>query len=195
MRRLVLLVVVLSLACPALAGDETLFPKVLESGYFGGPVGKLTWVNHESAILVGVRGGWIVNHQFVIGGGAYYLIDDVLVEESAIVPVPKLLLAYAGPELEYVGRPTELVHYSLCALIGVGVVNYLDSEGGQAGDVKEDFCFALEPGVNLMLNFTRIFRIGAGISYRYVYGVNLEGLDNKDLRGPCARLTLKFGKF
>jgi hypothetical protein len=194
LRRFVLLAVVLSLAGPALAEDETLFPEVVESGYFGGSVGKITWVNHESAILVGVRGGWIVNHQFVVGGGAYYLIDDVLVEDTGIVPAPELLLAYGGPELEYIGRPAELVHYTLCALIGAGMVDYLDSEGGQVDEVKEDFFFVFEPAVNLMLNFTELFRIGAGVSYRYVYGVNLEGLENRDLRGPCASLTLKFGK-
>ena len=39
------------------------------------------------------------------------------------------------------------------------------------------------------------FRIGTGVSYRFVSGVDLNGLRDKDFSGPAAVVVFKFGKF
>ena len=53
----------------ASAQDEQLVSGKIESGGFGAPVWKITQINGETAMLTGGRGGWIINHTFVIGGG------------------------------------------------------------------------------------------------------------------------------
>jgi hypothetical protein len=49
----------------------------ISNGGFGGPVIKYTQIKNEPAILVGGRGGWIINHTFVIGGGGYGLANQI----------------------------------------------------------------------------------------------------------------------
>ena len=62
-------------------------------------------------------------------------------------------------------------------------------------DYSYDVCFVLEPGVNLILNVNKKFRIGAGVNYRYVNGVDYENLSNSDLSGVTVQIVLKFGDF
>lgn len=52
------------IAIPALAQEETLVAGELESGGFGGSVIKVGSFNGKTGILVGGRGGWIINHTF-----------------------------------------------------------------------------------------------------------------------------------
>jgi hypothetical protein len=37
--------------------------------------------------------------------------------------------------------------------------------------------------------------VGLGVGYRYIDGIQLEGITEKDLNGMYASLTLKFGSF
>jgi len=48
---------------------ETLFAGEVVHGGFGGPVLKASTVNGSPALFVGGRGGWIINHSFILGGG------------------------------------------------------------------------------------------------------------------------------
>ncbi|NIN69246.1 MAG: hypothetical protein GTO63_32105, partial [Anaerolineae bacterium] len=53
---------------------ETLIEGDVRHGGFGGPVVKFTEVNNEFGVLVGGRGGWIINDSFVLGAGGYGLV-------------------------------------------------------------------------------------------------------------------------
>ena len=57
--------------------DQTLTGPYIESGGFGAPVVKMTSMMDEFAVLLGGRGGWILNRTFVLGGGGYGLVNDV----------------------------------------------------------------------------------------------------------------------
>ena len=82
-----------------------------------------------------------------------------------------------------------LVHFSFYTLIGGGGANY--NEEDQNGDTF----FVIEPGVNALFNVTDFFRIGGGVSYRLISGVNLDGVSDTDLSGASVALTFKFGSF
>jgi len=58
-----------------------------------------------------------------------------------------------------------------------------------------DSFFVIEPSVHVNLNVTTFFRIAAGVSYRYVSGLNSTLSTNADLSGPSGVLTFKFGMF
>ena len=172
-----------------------------DTGGFGGPVVKLTTITRQTALMIGGRGGWILDHTFLVGGGVYTLVTDVD-GPTGIYPTLEPLdvdFSWFGLELEHIFKPSELIHYSLYAFVGGGAVRYVKDVGPvstNATQVDEtDLAFVFEPAANAELNVTSWCRITAGVSYRIVAGVTLVGLSNGDFTGPAATLTVKFGNF
>jgi len=173
---------ILATSSVAAAQDETLVSGGLESGGFGAPVVKFSDVGGDFAVFVGGRGGWIINHTFVLGAGGYGLASNI--GESPFVR--EVEFGYGGLELEYINRSDKIFHFSIYTLIGGGGVTSLF-------DVA-DGVFVLEPVVNLMVNVTKWFRVGAGGGYRFVSGAD-QDLSNGDLSAFVGVLTFKFGGF
>lgn len=176
---------------------ESIMNNPVTNGGFGAPVVKFTSINNDFGLLVGGRGGWVVNfhadHAFVIGGGGYGLLTDVEIDAPIFSGEPVYLsFGYGGLEMEYVNRSRNLVHFSVYSLIGAGVADYRDNNI-ESMDGNE--LFVMEPGISLLFNVTDFFRMGGGVSYRYVTGVNMDGVSNSDLSGASAVLTFKFGRF
>ena len=213
MNRLAAFVLVVFIAVPVIAQDEdlvprdeTLFPKEFKSGYFGGPVLKAGKMGEEFALLIGARGGWIINDKAVLGAGVHYLVNSIEVQTTVpdtIAPVDTTFdmeILYGGPEFEYISGSHNLVHYTVSVLVGAGVVRYKDfecavCEDDQDTDVDADVFFIAEPSVNVVVNVTSMFRIGLGVSYRYIHDVELKGVNDKDLRGLSGVLTARVGRF
>lgn len=197
MRQLTLWLFLCLMGTSALAAqnDETLVSGKIESGGFGGIVWKVTEISDETGVIMGARGGWIINHTFVVGGGGYSLVNNI--KPEGISPEKDLLLAmgYGGLEFEYIANSQRLIHYSIYALIGGGSVEYRERDRLFGEAYVSDGFFVAEPGVSFELNVTKSFRVGLGTSYRYINGVNLEGTSNSELQALSANLTLKFGKF
>jgi hypothetical protein len=173
---------------PALAEVETLAGSEgdLEDGGFGGPVLTLTQIDGQFAVLAGGRGGWIINHAFVIGGGGYSTTYDVEVAEGQHT----IDFSYAGLELEYIQDYEKLVHWTVRLLVGGGSAQYNED----SGESDEDL-FVTELAAGAELNVSESVRVCLGAGYRYVGGLDLQGLGDGDLSGPTATLTLKFGEF
>jgi hypothetical protein len=176
--------------------EETLLQQEIESGGFGAPVVRFTDVNDDFGVMVGGRGGWIVNHAFSLGGGGYGLANSI--DAGPAVPDSlELSMGYGGLELEFIGRSDRLVHLTFYTLIGAGGVS-INPEGDDDNgddDGESDAFFVVEPIANVELNITTFFRINAGAGYRFVWNVDTPGLENKDLSGATVSLTFKFGKF
>jgi hypothetical protein len=62
--------------------EETLISGGIDSGGFGALVFKFSGVNDQFAGFAGARGGWIINHQFVVGGGGYGLTSNICLDDS-----------------------------------------------------------------------------------------------------------------
>ncbi len=199
------IVLTLIIICQAFAQEETLISKGnITHGGFGGPVIKYTQIKGEPALLVGGRGGWIINHSFIIGGGGYGLVNNIQSNNYPDIyywpDKPYLNFGYGGLELEYVIQSDRLTHFSVCTLIGAGGISYRKSiwnEDTYSNDWNSpsDAFFVFEPGLNVELNVISFMRINAGFSYRFISGENFDNLKNSDLAGPSAMLTFKFGKF
>lgn len=187
---------------PAIAQERTLFDfDTVDHGGYGAVVAKLTSINNEAAMMVGGRGGWIVNHMVAIGGGGYGLVSSV--HSRVIGPLGErfVQLGYGGLDLEIIVRSDELVHFSVHTLVGGGSVGFRNSMQDDwfgnhyDNNSHSDGFFVAEPGINLDLNVTPWFRASAGVTYRYVGGLSSEILNNVDLRGPSGILSFRFGKF
>ena len=168
--------------------DETLFRGRTRIGGFLGPVIKFSEINDQFAALVGGRAGFIINRALLIGIEGYGLVNEIEVS----TPRNRLLdFGYGGLFLGYVNRSQKLVHLSIHSLIGGGGLHYRPDYY----DDWVDAIFIVEPGADLILNVTRRFRIGLGGSYRFVSGVDLDGLSNDEIGGLSASLVFKFGRF
>ena len=179
----------------ALSAQETLMEGDLRHGGFGAPVVKFTEIDSRFGVLVGGRGGWIINGSVVIGGGGYGLVNVANFEHlmNGAGDPGGLEMGYGGLELGYIHRPDELVHASLGLLIGAGGLVW--NPDGQSGNQADDAFFIAEPELDVVLNATRFFRVAFGVSYRLTQGVQLFGLRDAELSGFAAVLALKFGSF
>ena len=63
MKRFLVTLIVYMVASQAFAQEQTLISGKVESGGFGGPTLKVTKMKGESGLLIGGRGGWIINHK------------------------------------------------------------------------------------------------------------------------------------
>ena len=102
-------------------------------------------------------------------------------------------------ELEYIRNSDKLLHYSLSALLGAGSLGVDEHQNNDDSynehDHHSDTVFVFEPSMNGIVNINPWFRLGAGISYRFVNGANIIDVDSNDVGGPAATLIFKFGKF
>lgn len=207
MKKLINIIILSFLFCfLSFAQEETLVGNgEIVHGGFGGPVIKYTQIKGEPAILIGGRGGWIINHSFVIGGGGYGLVTDIEANNfltfAPLEPKPYLNFGYGGVEFEYIIQSDNLIHFSVYTLIGAGGISYRSSVWDNGDNYwdnwnsSSDAFFVFEPETNVELNVLKFFRINAGVSYRLISGVNFDNLDNNELDGISAALTLKFGSF
>lgn len=195
MKRLAVVLLLCFVALPLLAQEETLISGDIESGGFGGPVVKYGSVNGEGGIFVGGRGGWIINHTLILGGGGYGLANNVKAKVLSPTGQRYLNFGYGGVELEYVAQSDKLVHFSVMMLIGGGGLGWKDESTRSGGNTDSDEFFIVEPAAQVNLNITKSFRMSAGITYRYVSGVSSPVATNADLSGPSAVLTFRFGTF
>jgi hypothetical protein len=196
MKSFITLVVILMCAIPVFAQEETLVGEEFHSGGFGGPEVKIGPLLGTTGVFVGGRGGWIINHTFVIGGGGYGLVNDIPVKDVLFNGQQAYLnFGYGGLHLEYIANSDMLVHYSIQLLVAGGGVQYRERNTDGWDEHNSDAVFVLEPSAAVEINVTSFFRLGLGASYRFVTGTETCGLTNKDLSNATGMITLKFGTF
>lgn len=194
MKKYAIIIAFVLLITPLMAQEETLVGEGFHSGGYGGPVWKAGWVNGKLGMFSGGRGGWIINHTIALGGGGYSLIMDVEYDGASIGGKPLYLnLQYGGFMIEYIHHSDRLMHWTVDLLLGSGGVKLREHDPTEAID-SEGF-FIAEPGFNLDFNIATWFRIGLGVSYRLVFGVDMEGVEDADISGPSGGIFLKFGRF
>ncbi len=173
-------------SAPALAQQQTLVSGGLESGGFGAPIVRFSEINGQFAVLVGGRGGWIINHTFALGAAGYGVATDVQVAGN---PNRRgLEFGYGGADLEIILGSDALIHVTFNTLIGGG--SYRLNYGG-----PYDGVFVLEPALNIDLNVTSFMRLGVGGGYRWVTDVDIVGFTDSDFSAFFGSLVLKFGSF
>lgn len=178
------------------------------NGGFAALENKFTEINGHYANMAGIYGGWFINHRFLLGVAGAAVTNNIPVPEefSTVAGVP-MSYEYGqfGLMTEYTLWSHRAIHFSFGVMNGAGfTVQY------QRHDYKDDwrwdhdndsypknanFFFVSEPGVRLEMNILKWLRFTPGVSYRYAYGSDAEGLSDDDINGISYNLTLKFGKF
>jgi len=181
---------------PLYAQEETLISegKITHGGY-GGPEVKFTTINDNFGLLVGGRGGWIINHTIILGGGGYGLTNAVKAKVPSTTEGKYVDFGYGGFALEWIIKSDKLIHFSISSMVAGGGVRYRHDMGDNDGNHHAEACLVVEPGATAELNITKFFRLSLGASYRYVSGVSSAVASNSSLSGLSLNLLLRFGKF
>ncbi|MBK8613689.1 MAG: hypothetical protein IPN85_09380 [Flavobacteriales bacterium] len=182
----------------------------LHSGGWGAPTAAYTRIMDQDAMLVGLRGGWIIDHRFTLGIAGYGLVTpvnnanyDAHLIADGLTPQQKsrFQTGYGGLLLEPIIAYRSPIHISLPILIGAGGCGYQTFTGlPQDFDpysYHDDFqaFFVLEPGIDLEMNLVKLVKLGLGASYRYTSDVTLPGTPKNAMEGFNASLSIKVGVF
>lgn len=180
----------------------------VKNGGYGALELKTTQIADQTGLLVGGKGGWIINSVFSIGGAGYGLVTSR--ESFQLNSNPDSTyytrIGYGGLLLEYINNSDDLIHFTANLLIGVGgaenTLAYSKNKNDQSTNYvqdnwKYDNCafFVLEPGVTADLNVTKWFRIGLGASYRIVSNLEIKNFTSSDFQKFSGSLSFKFGSF
>jgi hypothetical protein len=191
MKRLLVLVLLCAAATPCPAAEQMLFSGHGQMQGFGAPVVNYTQIRGKSVVLLGGRGGWIMDHKLVVAGGAYFLVTDV---NDPTIPdtIRDTEYGYGGLEIEYVFRSDSLVHVTLYGLWGGGSLKVRRSDSRHG---NSDLFGIFDPMAAVELNVTRYFRLNVGVGYRLMKGVDTPTVTTGDFDGVHGTLTLKLGMF
>ncbi len=169
---------------------ETIFgkggPKV--SGAYGVAAQKFSSIDGQMANLLGGYGGVMFENGVMVGAGAFTLLNGQSINIKND-PDTYRTLTYTGLMLERTFQSEKAIHFTANLLIAaafIGEQNRLPGGGTYALSARG--AFVTEPTINVELNLTQWFRIGAGAGYRWV-------ADRGNYSAPAATLSLKFGKF
>jgi hypothetical protein len=167
-----------------------------ESGAFGAPVIKYTRLAGQPALIVGGKGGWIINKRIVLGAGYYALTSNVNSNFTDPESNKNLLLDlnYGGLELEYLLLYESRYNVTIGMLLGSGGLNF------HIQDVNKKFSnrnlLVWEPQLNFEAELFQWLHADAGISYRMISAyTELYNISADDLQGINVLLTFKFGGY
>ncbi|TAL36698.1 MAG: hypothetical protein EPN93_07695 [Spirochaetes bacterium] len=192
MKKLFVCMVIMLMAVPGIAEQDTLIKGDAEYGGYIGPEARYTIINGEGGFLMGARAGLIYNHFFSLGIAGYGLASNV--DADSPYGDRNLMMGYYGLVPEYVFNPGRIVNVALSALIGGGGVRVNDPATGNMNHNMDAF-FAAEPQLSFYVNVVKYFRVGVGAGYRFTRGVDRKGLSDSEAGGFTAGLALQFGVF
>ncbi len=181
---------------------QTLGGKNSHHGGFGAVSFRVSEFNNKDIIMVGFRGGWIINRALAIGFEGHGIIPTA--EFEAIDPgVPlrsRFVGGYGGMFLEPIIFSNKVVHVTFPIAGGAGwlgyVVDWEQHNNYYPNElIDEDIFWYVEPGAALELNVARNFRINMGASYRFTRDVALINTSSSAFEAWNYFLTLKFGGF
>jgi len=179
---------------------QTLLGNELKYGGYGSFDMRFSNFDAKAGLLLGGRGGVILNHKLVIGGGGYGLANRTrvtLTDLNGNDSMGRMNFGYGGILLEYIFFPQKPFHFAVPLLIGSGSTKiYNISDDFFSNSLIESSTFLLlEPGIDIELNLLKFVRFTCGASYRLASGTFLQNLNDNDLSGLSINASFKFGYF
>jgi hypothetical protein len=186
----------------------------IEHGGYGALTFGYTTIDGKGAMLMGGRGGWLVNHHFTLGLAGYGFFNNLESQENVQQSQNYSISGgYGGLFLEAIVAPNFPVHLAIPLTIGAGGATlsegsiWYSNQSWEYYDYDASAYFVIEPGLELEMNIVQFFRLSLGANYRWTNGIDLtytwyeEGVyqsyqvPRDILNGFTYHLTLKFGWF
>lgn len=182
-----------------MAFNSVLLSQVRDDGAFFAPVVRISAMKGQTVALAGGRGGWIINKNFVLGGGFYGLESNLY--DDTIDPLngsrPLVRINYGGIDLEYIFNPGSPLHASVEVLLAGGGISFK-----QKNDKLPSSPFfpvsllAWEPQLNIEYIAGDWIHLSLGFGYRWFTGFeNYYGLEISRLNNFSGIFAIKLGKF
>jgi hypothetical protein len=158
------------------------------------PEVKINSIQGQTGTLIGMYGGALINRTFFVG-----LAGGVNLGH------PTVNYGYFGGLAQVIAYPGRMVHMSGQLLIAYGTTK--DYENPKCGlldnfwNISGEYFMMTEPGVNLEVNLSKGVTLVAGVSYRWVSGldpdnenIDITHVTNQDMSGINFNIGLKFTK-
>jgi hypothetical protein len=176
---------------------EALMTGEASHGNYGGPSLKLSSIDGDTAMFVGARGGWVIDHTLVLGLAGYLSINDIQARQRFGNARAIVNFDYWGAFGEYIVATNDVLHVTLDIFGGAGRASYRAEPGTDRSAIPDEHTsvFVGEASINTELNMTKHLRLTLGGGYRYVDGPSLQELSARDLSGFAATATIKVGNF
>lgn len=208
MKKLIILFAAFILAGTTIAQENTtayrsLFgnEKGISHGGYGGLNFSYTSLDGKDAIMIGAKGGWIIDHRLVLGLAGNTFVNDIQVSTNANYDEVSIAGSYGGLLIEPILAPFAPIHVAFPIIIGAGGIAHMNYHHWVNDNYIEpvvwdsDAFFVIEPGIELEINVVPFMRASLGASYRHTSLINLPDTRKDALRGLSANFSLKFGKF
>lgn len=189
----------------SLTKQTLLSGKINKIGLIGSFSGGYSSINQTFTPTIGGSASLLFNEKFAVGLGGYHFVD------KSATSTTNTHGGVGGLRLEYITRPSKLVHVSFPLLLGMGRFSY-DSlgydeyrgskgHGGRFsfGDFDNDRNGArfavIQPGVNVEVNVFKYLTLFGGANYRIALNSNSTTYTNSKLSGVGFQVGLKAGLF
>lgn len=157
---------------------------------FGGSGIKFTRFRDQKMIMTGGHGGCIFRDRFVLGGGGYGVVNNILLEHPVSDTFRLLKMGYGGIEFGYIPINCKMGYISCSLLAAVGAVFWENLPGKGAHDLEIVPVF--EPAINGVVPLTKALAINSGVTYRFVNGIHSENYTNRELSSFTGYVILLF---
>ncbi len=176
---------------------------IVHGVYFGFNVhyAQLDTRGERETAFANLKLAYVANRKMEVGFGVTGFFNERPNDSPNLFNGDKIALigGYAGLHLEPILFGKRFISVSFPVLIGGGVVGYFgNSFTDEYEDIKEedfDKFFIVEPGINVLYNFSRYTQLETGIRYRFTSKYNLLPYDQGDLNGFSIGLGIKLGIF
>jgi hypothetical protein len=184
-------------AASSQSGAGSITVEHIENGFVLAPDFKYTEIDHSSAKLAGVYGGWVYDHTLLLGAAGYWQTNQTAGSR----------MSYGGALVKWLVQDTEPVGFSLGALVGGGetrlptTVSFVSFDHDvhdnmppvmttQSGTllVREQF-FVFEPEADVSVKLAPQVRLAVGVGYRVIGGAFNA---NSRLQGASGSVSFQF---
>ncbi len=156
-----------------------------EYGGYGAPVVKMTRINKTDGVLNGVKGAWIIDKEFAIGGAFYGLVNNVNFNNYN----KPLEFFYGGITFDYIYHATDDISFTAGVLLGGGISDFNDNVDNSDG------VFTAEPEVSAQYAFSDNVKGALLVGYRQVLDSDKVGISDSRLSGITYGLSVNIGVF
>jgi hypothetical protein len=152
----------------------------------------LSTVRSEPSFFAGGRGLLSTGGRVALGGAGWILATDASIPTGNPGADLRLLVAYGGIIAEVAVLDGTPVRAFVRTLVGAGSARV--ELPVVATEIAADNFAVIEPEAVILRRLRGALGIGAGLGYRFVFGVeDLPGVVSGDLSGPSASLFLRVG--
>lgn len=210
MKAILILAYMLAAGLPLAAQHQssTEPPVVADKGFIALTVSP-TRLNGSTGLMLGAALYGVVGRHLGVGLMGAGLINNVQGKGSTAATRRNLTLAYCGIYSEFVINPESDIRVAPHMFLGAGGLAYhgpyTEPRTGAAKnggididleiDRETDAFLIAEPGANVAIPLAQNVRLGAGLSYRFMYGVETDGISDGTASGPVLTFMARFGVF